>query len=70
MTAPTTARPALSPCCGKPLEGGPVICWCTGCGHDVHASTIDREFHGPVDCAYLHGNFSAGCPWCTPRRSS
>jgi hypothetical protein len=36
----------VSPCCGKPLEGGPVIFWCTKCRHDVHGSTINREFGG------------------------
>lgn len=34
----------LSPCCRKPLEGGPVVYRCTGCGHDVHGSVIDREY--------------------------
>lgn len=33
----------LSPCCGEPLELGPVIYWCPGCRRDVHGSTIDRE---------------------------
>jgi hypothetical protein len=41
-----TAPRLLSPCCAKPLDGGPVIFWCTGCGHDVHGSTISRE-HQP-----------------------
>lgn len=40
---PHCMRP-LSPCCRKPLEGGPVIYVCTGCGHDVHGSVIDREY--------------------------
>ena len=66
----TITRPVLlSPCCRKPLEGGPVIHWCTGCHHDVHASTINREYQGPADCEYLHGAFGPGCPHCwTPKR--
>ena len=40
-----TGRPRpVSPCCGQPLEGGPVIFWCPGCRHDVHGSMINREF--------------------------
>lgn len=34
----------VSPCCGKPMYGGPVIFTCTGCAHDVHGSTVNREF--------------------------
>ena len=72
-TTITLPRPALSsPCCGEPLEGGPVVFWCTGCRRDVHGSTINREF-GTVpqvtDCTYLHGAFGPGCPHCTPRRN-
>ena len=43
MTTATLPR-LLSPCCGKPVDGGPVIYVCPACRHDVHASTIDREF--------------------------
>lgn len=40
---PHCMRP-VSPCCREPLEGGPVIYVCTGCRHDVHGSTINREY--------------------------
>lgn len=65
MTATTLARP-VSPCCAKPLEGGPVVFWCTGCRHDVHGSTIDREVTPPrpADCSAFHNAFGPGCPWC------
>ena len=68
MTMTTTTLPSLlSPCCQRPLEGGPVVFWCTGCRKDVHGSTIDREFK-VVDCTHLHNAFGAGCPWCAPVR--
>ncbi len=38
-----TRERRVSPCCSVPLNGGPVIFTCTGCGHDVHGSAIDRE---------------------------
>jgi hypothetical protein len=41
---PATLTRLQSPCCREPLEGGPVIYWCTGCRRDVHGSTIDREY--------------------------
>jgi hypothetical protein len=67
MTAATLVRP-VSPCCRKPLEGGPVIFWCTGCRHDVHGSTVSREVPArPADCSAFHGAFGPGCPWCSPR---
>lgn len=47
---PHCMRP-VSPCCRKPLEGGPVIFRCTGCGHDVHGSVIDREYISPMNGA-------------------
>lgn len=41
----------VSPCCRKPIEGGPVVFRCTGCGLDVHGSVIDREFRSPMNGA-------------------
>jgi hypothetical protein len=43
-----TLSPPLSPCCRKPMDGGPVVFWCTGCGHDVHGSTVSREYPRPL----------------------
>jgi hypothetical protein len=58
----------LSPCCRKPLEGGPAVHRCTGCRKDVHGSIIEREFgSAPADCTYLHSAFGPGCPYCTRR---
>ena len=71
MTDTTLARPLLSPCCQRPVDGGPVVYMCTGCRHDVHGSTIEREFgSAPADCTYLHSAFGPGCPYCTGRRSA
>lgn len=52
----------ISPCCQRPLEGGPVICWCTGCGHDVHASTVDREFTGAAPTSGAAGRAHGVAP--------
>lgn len=36
----------VSPCCSAPLDGGPVVFWCTDCGKDVHGSVARLEVAG------------------------
>ncbi|MEV5568709.1 hypothetical protein AB0L06_01555 [Spirillospora sp. NPDC052269] len=44
-----SCRPPLpaSPCCAAPLTGGPAVLWCGQCGHQIHASHLDREVTAP-----------------------
>ncbi|WP_026415636.1 hypothetical protein [Actinomadura oligospora] len=44
-----SCRPSLptSPCCAAQLSGGPVVLWCVQCGHQIHASHLDREVTAP-----------------------
>ena len=65
MTAVTLPRP-FSPCCQQPLDGGPVVFWCTGCGHDVHGSAIDREYQ-PIPSQARGGALAPGST--VPRRA-
>ena len=35
---------ACCPGCGAALDGGPVVFWCPGCRHGVHAADLEVEF--------------------------
>jgi hypothetical protein len=32
------------PRCGAPLDGGPVVFWCSGCRRGVQAADLDVEY--------------------------
>lgn len=48
----------LSPCCEASLSGGPVVLWCGRCGHQVHASQLDREVPAPQAPAGSDGRWA------------
>jgi hypothetical protein len=36
-----TPAQTVCPSCRIPLDGGPVVFWCSACRHDVHGSVLD-----------------------------